>query len=606
MEHGLVGLASVLVLGVGAQWLSWRLHLPAILMLLVLGFLAGPVLGVVRPDELFGELLFPIVSLSVAIILFEGGLSLDIAELRGIGRVVRNLIGVGMLVTWTAAALLAYLVLDFEPVLAILFGALLTVTGPTVMIPMLRQIRPHGRVGSASKWEGIVNDPLGAILAVLVLEAILAGGLEAGLVTTAWSMLEAGVIGSLIGLAGAAAIVVLLRYYLVPDFLQSPVALTIVLGSFALSNHIQAESGLLAVTVMGIALASQRMVSMQAIVAFKENLRVLLISTLFILLAARLPLNDPVYSHPASYVFVGALILVVRPLAVTLATFGSTFNWKERVFLGLMAPRGIVAAAVASLFALRLTESTQIAVSEFVSMTFMVIAGTVAVYGIAAPLTARLLGLSSPNPQGLVIVGAAPWVRELARTLSDLKVPVVLIDSNWVNVTAARRDGIKTYYLNALTETATDEVDLAGIGRLLALTPNDEVNALAAVHFGEVLGRAHVFQLPLGDQPSGRRRDQIPEHLRGRWLFREDATYEMLADRFARGAAIKRNRLTEELDFAAYRERYGESALQLFVIRESGDVEIVTAEKSPAPKPGQTVVSLVGPSVADDSRSKPQ
>ena len=212
MEHLLVGLAGIIVLGVGAQWLSWRLHLPAILILLVVGFLAGPVTGLVNPDLLFGNLLFPIVSLSVAIVLFEGGLNLNIAELRGIGRVVRNLIAIGIVVTWVAGATLAYTLLHLELSLAILLGAILVVTGPTVILPLLRQIRPDGRVGSAIKWEGIINDPIGAILAVLVLEAILAGGFEAGLPVALLGMLKAAVIGGGIGLGGAAVMVLVLRY----------------------------------------------------------------------------------------------------------------------------------------------------------------------------------------------------------------------------------------------------------------------------------------------------------------------------------------------------------------------------------------------------------
>ncbi len=185
MEHLLIGLASILVLGVGAQWLAWRLRLPAILLLLLVGFVAGPVTGFLDPDALLGDILLPVVSLSVAVILFEGGLSLDVAELRDIGRVFRRLMLVGIPVTWLLATAFAYLLPGLELELAILFGAILVVTGPTVIIPLLRHIRPNVRVGSAVKWEGIVNDPIGAILAVLVFETIVAGGFEQGMIVGA-------------------------------------------------------------------------------------------------------------------------------------------------------------------------------------------------------------------------------------------------------------------------------------------------------------------------------------------------------------------------------------------------------------------------------------
>ena len=593
MEHLLVGLASIVILGIGAQWVAWRLRLPAILLLLVVGFLAGPVFGVINPNEIFGDLLFPIVSLSVAIILFEGGLSLNIAELGEIGRVVRNLILIGMLVTWASAATLAHYLLGFGVPLAVLSGAILVVTGPTVIVPLLRQIRPDGRVGDAIKWEGIVNDPLGAIIAVLVLEAILAGGFEQGLAVALVGILQALFWGTFVGLAAAAIIVVILRFYLVPDFLQNPVTLTLVLLSFAASSMIQSESGLLAVTVMGAALASQQFVTVKHIVEFKEDLRVLLISALFIMLAARLPLNDPTYWDPRSLLFVAALILVVRPAAVALATLGSQFNWRERVFLGFMAPRGIVAAAVASIFAIDLADVPSIDADRLVSVVFMVVVGTVTVYGVTAPIVARKLGVATPNPQGFLIVGAAKWIRDFARVLETQGQRVVLVDSNWANITTARRDGLKAYYLNILDEGVEDEVDLYGLGRLLSLTPNDEVNALAALHFGDLFGRANVYQLPLGDHPSGKRRESIPEHLRGRWVFRGDATHELLRTRVQAGATIKRTNLTEEFTYDAFLERYGESAIPLFTISGKGDVSIMTVANPPTPKAGQTLISLV-------------
>ena len=597
MDDLLIGLARIIVLGIGAQWLAWRLRLPAILLLLVVGFMAGPVFGFLNPEALFGNILFPIVSLSEAVILFEGGLRVDISELSDIGRVFRNLMLIGVPVTWVLATAFAYLLPGLELEIAILFGAILVVTGPTVIIPLLRHIRPNARVGSAVKWEGIVNDPIGAILGVLVFEAIIVGGLEQGAAAAGLGMLKAAVTGGLLGLAGAGVVVLLLKRYWIPDYLQSPVALALVMVVFTASNWVQHESGLLAVTVMGAALASQNYVPVRHIVEFKENLRVLLISALFIILAASLPLHDPDYTNPGSIAFLAALILVVRPAAVALSTWGSEFNWRERVFLGFIAPRGIVAAAVVSIFAIKLTELGNTGAARLVPLMFMVIVGTVAVYGILTPLLARWLGVATPNPQGMLLVGAAPWTRELAKTLDQQGVQVLLADSNWGNVAAARRAGLKAHYANVLTDRALEqlELELDGIGRLLALTPNDEVNSLSTLHFADIFDRSHLYQLPPRGADPEQKQSEIPKHLRGRFLFRSDATHDYLSQRFLSGAVIKANKLTAEFDFDAFAALYGETAIPLFAIRDSGDVLVFTVVSPPTAKPGMTLISVVDP-----------
>jgi NhaP-type Na+/H+ or K+/H+ antiporter len=597
MEHLLIGLASIVVLGIGAQWLSWRLKLPAILFLLLVGFVAGPVGHFIDPDLIFGDLLFPIVSLSVAVILFEGGLSLDIAELGGIGRVVRNLISIGALATWILSTLFAHLLLRLDLALAILFGAILVVTGPTVIIPLLRHIRPAARVGSAVKWEGIVNDPIGAILGVLVFEAVAAGGFEAGLGVAATGMLKATVVGGGVGLAGAALIVILLKRYWIPDYLQSPVALGIVILSFAVSDLLQAESGLLTVTLMGAALASQNFVSVKSIVEFKENLRVLLISALFIILAARLPLRDPDYWSAGSLLFLGALVVIVRPATVVLSTWGSDFNWRERLFLASIAPRGIVAAAVISVFAIELVDLGYGQAARLVPLMFLVIIGTVAIYGIFSPLIARWLGVATPNPQGVLIIGASPWVRDAAALLNDLGVKLLVADSNWANVTAARRRGLTAFYTNVLTEGALEEIEieLDGVGRLLALTPNDEVNALSTLHFGDLFDRSQMYQLAPQGTERDRRQQGIPRHLRGRFLFADGATHEHLTTRVRDGAVVKRTRLTDEFDFEAFRAHYGGSFIPMFLVKASGELQVFTKINPPPIKTGVTLISLVNP-----------
>ena len=598
-ETLLIAIAGVFVLGIGAQWLAWRFRLPSILLLLVFGFLAGPVTRFLPPEMLQGDWLFPFVSLAVGIILFEGSLSLRLDELREVGGAVRNLITVGVAVTGILATLGAHYLVGFGWNVALVVGTLLTVTGPTVVIPLLRHVRPSGRVGTIAKWEGITIDPIGAILAVLVLEAVILvheplapGEAREGFSSVAGHLVEGLlleiVVGVGVAVVGAAFLVLLLRRRLVPDWLQNPVALMTVVGTFALANTLQEEAGLLEATLMGIFMANQRYVSVRRIVEFKEDLRVLLISLLFIVLAARLELSDLAYLNAGSFVFLGLLMLVVRPLAVALSSLGTRLTWKEQAFLSWIAPRGIVAAAVASLFSFRLAPFFPDDAEGIVPVVFLVIVGTVAIYGLSISPMARWLGLAQPDPQGVVFLGAHAWARRLAEAVKRHGFRVLLVDANPKNVRAARRAGLAAQRANVLAEGVIDELDLAGIGRLLALTPNDEVNSLAALHFAETFERANVYQLPT-KLDLGRESD-IPLHLRGQPLFGATAAYAALDARFEAGATLGSVTLSERYPFATFRSDY-DDATPLFLVRGEKLV-VFSAERSVAPQPGDTVIAL--------------
>lgn len=594
-EHLLIGLASIVVLGVGAQWLAWRIRLPSILLLLLFGFAAGPITGLIHPDELFGDLLFPIVSISVAIILFEGGLTLRLAELPHVGGVISRLISVGALVTWAVAALAAHYLIQLDWVLSVLLGAILIVTGPTVIGPLLRQIQPKGQVGAALKWEGILIDPVGAVLAVLIFEVILAGdfGQAPGAVFS--GVLVTIIIGLGIGVAGAAILIFLLRRFLVPDHLQNAVALLLVVFTFTISNELQPESGLLTVTVMGVVMANQRLVSVRHIVEFKENLQVLLIGTLFILLSARVQPSVILDLGWMSLVFLAVLIVVARPLAIFLSTWRSELSWQERLFMAWMAPRGIVAAAVASIFAFELVEAGHSGAEQLVPLTFVVIVGTVSFYGLTAGIVARWLDLAETDPQGVLIVGAHPLARAIADTIQQHGFKALLLDTNWDNIVRGRMEGLSTHHGNAFSEEVLEDLDLAGIGRLLALTSNDEVNSLAAIHFPEVFSRADVFQLPLKQERGETRSELAPQHLTGRYLFGQKMTFPFLMEKFQQGAVIKATALTEKFDYVDFQTRYDHTAIPLFLITKRDKLAIYTTDYQPIPKPGQILISLVEP-----------
>lgn len=590
----LFGLISIIILGIGAELLAWRLHLPSILLLLVFGFVAGPVTGLLNPDALFGDLLLPIVSLAVAIILFEGGLNLRLTELRKIGGVVRNLVTVGILVSWLIGSAAAYYILNLDLPLSILLGAILVVTGPTVIMPLLRYLRPGGQVASILKWEGIIIDPIGAILAVLIFEIIVAGGFQGVTAVVGISLLATLLVGIVTGILGAIILVLLMRSYWIPDFLHSAVTLAMVIAVFTVSDIFQPESGLLAATVMGITLANQKTVAIRHIIEFKENLRVLLISSLFILLASRLQVSNLSQVGIISLAFLGVLIFIARPLAVALSTLRSKLNWRERLFLSSLAPRGIVAAAISSVFALQLQDAGYAQAELLVPFTFVVVAGTVAIYGLSASPIARGLKVAEPDPQGVLIVGGHNWARAIASALQTEGYKVLIVDANWANISAARMDGLQTFYANILSQYAIDEIELGGIGRLLALTYDDEFNSLAVLQFVNVFGRSESYQL-ISDSEQSDTKKVVSRHLHGRILFGQGVSYTELSKRFFKGATMKATTLSSEFDYAAFQAHHGDSAIPLFLIDNSGKLKMFTADTPLKPRPEQKIISIVDP-----------
>jgi len=593
-EHLLIAIAGVIVLGIVAQWVAWRLHLPSILVLLVFGFVAGPLTHFIVPDELFGEILFPAVSLAVAIILFEGGMSLKISELRSIGGVLQRLVSLGALVTWVVSALAAHYLVGLDWELSALLGAILTVTGPTVIGPLLRFVRPTAQVSSLLKWEGIVIDPIGAVLAVLVFEVIEVTHVGDAASVVALVVGKTLLIGGLFGFAGAALLVIMMQRHWVPEFLHSPFALMVAAGAFAGSNVLQAESGLLTVTVMGVVLANQNRVSIRHILEFKENLRVVLIASLFIVLAARLRISDLAEIGWGGVWFLLVLVLVARPAAVFLSSMRSKLNFKEKLFISWMAPRGIVAAAVSSVFALRLTEEGFSEARLLVPLTFVVIIGTVALYGLSSRPVARWLGVSKADPQGVLLVGAHNWALQIAQVLKENGITTLLVDTNPEHIGAARERNLRAHYGDILSEDLKDDANLDGIGRLLALTPNDAINALAALSFAEIFGRTDVYQLCV-DENAPVARSPIPIHLRGRALFADKVSFETIDTHFATGATLQTIKLTSQFDYSAYQKEFGKRAMSLFVISETGTLQVVSVDNPPAPRPGQTIIALISP-----------
>ncbi len=601
-EEILQKLTLVVALGIAAQWVAWRIGLPSILILLLTGFAAGPWFGIIDPDAIAGDMLMPVVSLSVALILFEGGLNLKFAELKETGSAVWGLVSLGAAVAFGLTTVLAHALLGWDWALATLFGAILVVTGPTVVMPMLRHIQPSRQVANVLKWEGIVIDPIGALLALLVFEVGHAlpdaGGAMHPVMVFVTGVLKTAGIGVLFGTIGAVLIFVPFRKFWIPDYLQNPFVIMVVLSAFTASNALQHESGLFTVTLMGIILANQKRAKIKHIIEFKENLRVLLIGALFIVLAARLDrsqFTDLPWS--AALGLLALLIFVIRPVSVLSSTLRTSLTWKERIFVGFMAPRGIVAASVASIFAIALNSGGAASAEalQLVPMTFIVIVGTVAFYGLTASPLAKLLGISNSKPQGILIVGAHQLARDIAKSLMVEKIHVIVADTNRQNIAAARLAGISTHYGSILSGDIDDDLDMAGIGRILAFTPNDEVNSLAALHFREHFGSSEVYQVALQEQTPAKKDDKVADDLQGRTLFSSELTFPALVSRFSQGFVIKKNVFTEEFSFDDFMIQYGEDTIPMFLLEPSGRLRVFAADSDIEPKTGDKLISLVEP-----------
>lgn len=590
MEHNLlIVLAGLLMLGIFCQWLAWRLKTPAILPLLASGFLVGPVFNLVEPRALLGDLFFPVISLLVAVILFEGALTLNLKEARAVVGTVRNLITIGAAITWLGGTLAARYILQLDWNLSILFGALIIVTGPTVIAPLLRNVRPNHQISSILMWEGILIDPLGALIVVLVFDYIVA---EGGAHNPLLGFLQIVAIGSGVGLAGGFVVEQMLRRFWVPDYLRDIVVLAIVAGVFAISDMFQAESGLLAVTLMGMYLANRNLQQLQAIWHFKEKLSILFISGLFIILAANVEMETLALLDWRSFLVLGVVIFLLRPLSMQVSAVGSSLTRNERLFLSWIAPRGIVAAAVTTLFTFSLVELGYTEARVLEPMVFLVIVGTVVLQGLTAKPFARSLGVAEADPQGFLLMGAHPFARMLAKAIQDEGFTVRLIDTNFDNVRIARMDGLDAHYGNVLSEYNEDHFELSGIGRLLALTSNDEANALACRHHEDEFGSAEVYQLLPRTIAEGSKKRAPSRFALGRLLFGEDVTYQRLEELVRSGATVKRTQLTDQFSYAGYTAEYQGHFIPLMAMRGER-VQLATVGEAFQPQPGWLLLSLV-------------
>ncbi|RMG15699.1 MAG: hypothetical protein D6729_12225 [Deltaproteobacteria bacterium] len=482
MEHATaipaLTVALALAAGMLAQALAHHLRIPGIVLLLGMGVLLGPdVAGIVQPASL-GQGLQMLVGFAVAVILFEGGMNLDIRRLRREQLAIRGLCTVGALVTAVGGALAAWLLMGWDARTSILFGTLVIVTGPTVIQPLLRRIKVDKKVATVLEAEGIFIDAVGAIVAVVALEVVISDtGREVaiGLLSLPGRL----AFGTAVGAIGGFLIVGILKVrHLVPEGLENTLTLALALTLFQVSNYFLPESGIVSVSIAGLVLGNISTPADREILEFKEQLTVMLIGMLFVLLAADVRVAEVVALGWGGVATVAALMLVVRPLNVALGTLGSSLNRKEKIFMSWLAPRGIVAAAVASLFATTLEAQGIAGGTQLRALVFLVIAVTVLVQGLTGGLVASLLGLKRSS-RGWVILGAGGLGLALADLLARAE-EVVLVDTNPDRVTQAEARGHRVLFANALEERTRLRLELEVRRGVVATTPNSEVNLLFA------------------------------------------------------------------------------------------------------------------------------
>ncbi|MGC6428809.1 MAG: cation:proton antiporter [Flavobacteriales bacterium] len=508
-------LAAIIVCGIFAQWIAWRMKIPAIFPLILLGLLLGPLSTFfsesqwINPANIFaGKTMYYFVSLSVGVILFEGGLTLKFKEVRQLAGVVRNLLLFGSIIMAIGGALIAHYFIGMDFRVGLLFGSLIIVTGPTVIAPILQSVKPKKNISTILKWEGIVIDPIGALVAVLVYELLfvstmgVGGDHSLGLTQVALKTFFLTVcVGSFFGLFSGWALHSLLKKDLIPHFLINVVSLGFVIFAFAGADVLQAESGLLSVTVMGILMANIKTPNLDKILDFKESLTVILISVLFIILSANIQIEQLAsLDFNTIYIFL-IIVFILRPIVVWLSAVGSDLNWKEKAFISWVGPKGIVAAAVASLFSLYLTsdkinlpESLRQDVEMLVPLTFMIILGTVTINGLSAKIVAKILGVIKKDRNGVVILGANEGSIAIAKYLDQHHVTATLMDLSKENVRQAKAQGLHVEERNILSE---DEYgfDIEDTGHLLALTSSNDINIFACRKLKNSLGESGVYRL---------------------------------------------------------------------------------------------------------------
>ena len=582
-------LAGLIILGILAQWVAWKFKIPAILPLILIGLLVGPIAAEflsedgtkwIQPIYENGKGLFPdeslfyFVSLAISIILFEGGLTLKLREIKNIGPVITKLITLGSLVTFFGAAIAVYFIFNLSWEISFLFSALIIVTGPTVITPILRNIPLKKDVSAVLKWEGILIDPIGALVAVLVFEFISVGS---GGEFTKTVFIEFGKIvlfGSTFGFTFAHALNFSINRKWIPHYLLNVFALASVLGVFVLSDNFAHESGLLAVVVMGMVLGNSNSAYLKELLYFKESLSILLISILFILLSANINIEDLllIYNWQTAILFT-VVVFVIRPLGVFLSTRKSSLKLNEKLFISWVGPRGIVAAGIASLFGLKLAKAGVAGAEYITPLVFMIVLGTVLLNATTARLFARIVGVFLKKSNGILIVGASEVSRLIGHYLEKNERHVVLIDSNHVNIEKAKESGLEALTTDIYSETLIDNIELNDIGYLMALTGSADINKYAINKFRKQFGENGALRLVTEEEMND------PTNNPKEGLFSHTDDFTQLTKTAHKHPAIHEIEIKDKTHYENLIEITinDENIIPLFIKNTRGELEIISS-----------------------------
>ncbi len=586
--HSATLLLVVLAAGLGSQWVAWRIGLPAIVVLIASGLVLGPATGVIRIDMEQAELT-ELIGFGVAIILFEGGMDLKLAEFKRVGHGIGRLTVLAPPIAWLLGSLAAHHIAGLSWPVAAVLGAILVVTGPTVILPLLRQARLNKESASLLKWEGIVNDPTGVLLAVLTFQYLTIGG---GFASTLAGLAAAIGAAALFGGVGGWVTGLLYRRGAVPEHLKPPVLMAVVLVVYWVSNQVQHEAGLLSVTLMGLILGNMRLVELESLQRFKENLTVVLLSVLFIVIPSQLQPSQLQLIDWRIALFVLAVLLVVRPLTVGISTIGAPMRRSDKLLLAWIAPRGIVAAATAGIFGPALVASGYPDAAKLLPITFAVIIATVLAHGLSIGRLARKLDLAARTDNGLLLVGATPWSIALAGSLKKLGVDVLVVDGVYHRLKDARMAGLDTYYGEILSDHAEHTLEAQHLNNLLAATDNDFYNALVCKAQGRRYGHHRTFQLAT-HQAAGQELKGLTLQQRGYFAFDREANFDALQRLLSAGWTIQTTRLSRNYGWSEFAERMGEPGIDWLLlggVSPSGVLRLYSSEQRFKLEPGWTAI----------------
>ncbi|MFT8806886.1 cation:proton antiporter [Gluconobacter sp.] len=592
----LIGIASTFGAGMLAQWVAWRFRLPAIVLLFSLGLIFGPGLGILHPSETMGWMFRPLVSLLVALVVFEGGMALDFRQLREAGEGVARLTMLALPINWVLGSLAAHYVAHLEWGTSMLFGAIVVVTGPTVVLPLLRSAKLQPRVAAFLRWEAIVNDPLGAILAAVVLQLMqLHVDLHADVffIHTLPDLLGAIAVSLSAGILPAYLIRYLFTRDLMPEILKTPMLISMALVIFSLCSLEMGGAGLMAVTIFGMALANLQIPGVTELRRMKESLVVLVVSVLFIMLTADLQRNVLERLSIPILALTLVVLFVVRPLGIFLSTLGTSMPWKEKLFVGWIAPRGIVAAAVAGEAGISLKEAGYQSADLIMPAVFAVIAVTMILHGFSLGPIARLLKLTLSNDPAIAILGASGWSINFASCLRRAGVPVLLVDNRSSALMPATRQDIPVLRAELLSQHGQESLEERPADYLIATTGDGIYNGMVCGHLAPTMGRQRVYQISPGvarlDFYHGLSRDA-----RGKVLGEPAWNYTLFDTLFDQGWRFVAMEATEE---TAPSFGTDENRLDILVVRRDGGILIRSAEDNDraVPQPGDHMISMVPP-----------